>query len=153
MKLFCFASRSLENIWLGVRARRWAVATTSDNDMKVRRTKAERYVDVGDRGLLYCNPTHSFTTPFIIQSKPDPLGVVTDVWPTPWVFPFEIFPLGDPSRQVHMDVAKRTWPILLQSSQRSVSAAMNITGTTVFVPNDVDEKQWNQILEALATRG
>ena len=29
MKLFCFASRSLENVWLGVKAQKWAVATAN----------------------------------------------------------------------------------------------------------------------------
>ncbi|MGC9965741.1 MAG: hypothetical protein ABSE08_10080 [Syntrophobacteraceae bacterium] len=149
MKLFCFASRNIENIWIGVKARKWAVATTSASDMKGRRTKAERYLEVGDRGVLYCNPTHSFTTPFIIQSKVDYQAVVTDVWSTSWVFPFDILPLGNPSRQLSMDFAKKRWPILIRSTQASVSAAMNITGTTVFVPNYIDDEQWKQILADL----
>jgi len=34
MDLFCFASRNEENIWRGVRARKWAVATVLDSAMK-----------------------------------------------------------------------------------------------------------------------
>jgi hypothetical protein len=105
MKLFCFASRNLENIWLGVRANKWAVATVSDSAMRGRITKAERYFMPGAHGLLYCNPTQSFTTPFIATSKADPSAVVTDVWPEAWVLPFSMRPLGDPRRQVHKDHA------------------------------------------------
>jgi hypothetical protein len=153
MKLFCFASRSVENIWLGVKARKWAVATTSDSNMKSRRTKAKRYLEIGDRGVLYCNPIHSFTTPFIVQSKADPVAVVTDIWSTPWIFPFDMLPLGAPSRRLHMDLAKKRCPILINSVQRSVSAAMNITGTTVFVPNYIDDEQRQRILADLGTKG
>jgi hypothetical protein len=38
---------------------------------------------------------------------------------------------------------------LIRSTQASVSAAMNITGTTVFVPNYIDDEQWKQILADL----
>lgn len=152
MNLFCFASCSVANIRIGVNARKWAVATTSDSDMKARRTKADRYLSVGDKGLLYCNETHSFTTPFIVASRVNPTAVVTDVWSSPWVFPFDIEPLGDPSKQVHADVAKKFWPILQNSPHKSVSAAMNITGTTVFVPNEIDEVQWSMIMDSLATK-
>ncbi len=66
MNLFCFASRNLENIRRGIVARRWAVSTASDSTNRGRRTKAARYFSPGDRGLLYCEQTHSFTTPFIV---------------------------------------------------------------------------------------
>src|SRR5712691_10595148 len=90
MNLFCFASRNLENIRRGIVARRWAVSTASDSTNRGRRTKAARYFSPGDRGLLYCEQKHSFTTPFIVESKPDPDIVVKHVWPEPWVLPFSI---------------------------------------------------------------
>ena len=152
MDLFCFASRDLCNIWRGVRAKRWAVATVSDPAMKGRITKAEKYLAPGSRGLLYCNPTHSFTTPFLVESRADPRAVVVDIWPEPWVLPFHMQPLGDPSRQVHMDDAWKRWPILKRRRQThaSVSAAMNITGTTVFVPVDITQEDWDLILADLS---
>ena len=152
MELFCFASRNVDNIWRGVRANRWAVATVSGPQMRSRITKAQRYLAPGCRGLLYCNPWHSFTTPFIVTSKADPHAVVVDIWPEPWVLPFSIQPLGDPRRQVHMRDAWEHWPVLKSRRLRyaSVSAAMNITGTTVFVPVDITEDDWNIILSDLA---
>jgi len=153
MDLFCFASRTVENIRLGVDARRWAVATVSPAMMKGRRTKAEKYMHPGSRGLFYCNPTHSFTVPFITESKADPIAVVGDIWPEMWELPFYIKPLGDPSRQIPAEEAWRRWPILKKREDRAggVSAAMNITGTTVFVPVDITEEDWRIILQDLAS--
>ena len=76
MDLFCFASRNEKNIWLGVEARKWAVATVTDSAMQGRKTKARKYLKPGSKGLLYCNPTHSFTTPFVVESPADPNKVV-----------------------------------------------------------------------------
>lgn len=153
MDLFCFASRSIENIAIGVRARRWAVATVSNVQMKIRRTKAEKYLFPGSRGLLYCNPTHSFTVPFIVESKADPLAVVRDIWPEMWELPFHINPLGDLSKQLPAERAWERWPVLAKRRSRAggISAAMNITGTTVFVPVDITQEDWAIILDDLAT--
>jgi hypothetical protein len=147
MNLFCFASRSETNIWLGVRAKKWAVATVSFSAMVARISKAEKYLNVGDLGILYCNPSHSFTTPFFVRSKADPVAVVSNIWPEPWRLPFDIEPLGDPSKQLHMSDAWKKWPVLQNNPLKSISAAMNITGTTVFVPKRISEDDWNMILE------
>jgi len=152
MDLFCFASRTVENICLGVGAKRWAVATVSDAQMRTRRTKAEKYMLPGSRGLLYCNPTHSFTVPFITVSKADPITVIEDIWPERWELPFYIKPLGHPRRQIPAERAWERWPILKKRKNRAggVSAAMNITGTTVFVPVDITREDWEIILDDLA---
>jgi hypothetical protein len=121
--------------------------------MRTRKTKAEKYLFPGCRGLPYSNPTHSFTTPFIVESKADPLAVVADIWPERWELPFHIKPLGDPRLQVSAASAWERWPILQKRSNRAggVSAAMNITGTTVFVPVDITQEDWDIILGDLAT--
>jgi hypothetical protein len=150
MELFCFASKNLTNIWAGIGAQMWAVAETSASDMKGRITKSKR-MKIGAAGLLYCNETHSFTTPFLVYSEPDPERVVFDVWPEKWRLPFRILPLGNPLRQLHMDEAKKQWPVLKSSSASSVSAAMNITGTTVFVPVDISGDDWSLIISGLAS--
>jgi hypothetical protein len=150
MKLFCFASKNLTNIWAGVGAGRWAVAETSPSDMKARLTKSRR-LTVGSLGLLYCNETHSFTTPFIVYSEPDIDAEIADIWPEKWRLPFRIHTLGTPLRQVHKDDAKKRWPILVSSPGLSVSAAMNITGTTVFVPTEITSGDWATILTDLAS--
>ena len=149
MELFCFASKNLTNIWAGIGAQMWAVAETSPSDMKGRITKSKR-MRIGALGLLYCNETHSFTTPFLVYSEPDPDKVITEIWPEKWRLPFRIHPLGNPSRQVHMDDAKKRWPVLVGSSSASVTAAMNITGTTVFVPVEITSDDWAMMINDLA---
>jgi len=153
MELFCFASKNLTNIWAGIGAKMWAVAETSPSDMKARITKSKR-MKIGSLGLLYCNETHSFTTPFLVYSVPDPDKIISNVWPEKdWRLPFRIHPLGNPSKQVYKDNAMETWPILNKNRFSSVSAAMNITGTTVFVPVEISKDDWALILRNLSTVG
>src|SRR4051812_45806393 len=111
-KLFCFASRNLENIRRGYEAKRWAVATVSSSAMAGRISKAKKYMDVGSLGLLYCNPTHSFTVPFVVKSKANPWMVEADIWPEAWVLPFDIEPLGPPDIQISNKAAEERWPLL-----------------------------------------
>lgn len=150
MELYCFASNSLANIWVGIGSKTWAVNQTSDIDMSRRITKASK-IKIGSLGLLYCNETHSFTTPFIIYSKPNPNKVIKNIWSGSWVLPFKIFPLGNPEKQINKDRASRIWPIIKNSNQKTVSAAMNITGTTVFVPKIITQTDWEYIIQELAT--
>ncbi|MDV6344067.1 hypothetical protein R2Q26_05765 [Nitrosomonas sp. Is37] len=128
----------------------WAVNETSSKDMKGRITKSKR-MKVGAAGLLYCNEIHSFTTPFLVYLEPDPDSEVTDIWPEKWRLPFKIHPLGTPARRVHSNEAKSQWPLLKDIGPGGVSAAMNITGTTVFVPIEVSTDDWSLILSSLAT--
>jgi hypothetical protein len=77
MELFCFASKNLTNIWAGIGAQMWAVAETSPSDMKARITKSKRS-KVGALGLLYCNETHAFTTPFLVSASSAPISKQPD---------------------------------------------------------------------------
>jgi hypothetical protein len=148
MELFCFASKNLTNIWAGIGARMWAVAETSPSDMKARITKSKR-MKVGSLGVLYCNETHAFTTPFVVVSEPNAVEVVSNVWSESWRLPFAIHPLGNPTRQVDSAAAKQRWGVLANVGAGGVSAAMNITGTTVFVPVEVSADDWAIILSDL----
>jgi hypothetical protein len=153
MDLFCFASRNLENIELGVENRIWAVGTLANaQSMAARVTKAAKYLYPGAVGLLYCNPRHAFTVPFIVKSNADPIRTVTDVWPDPWRLPFSIEPLGIPTRMVSADDAKLRWPIVRSriGPRGGISAAMNCTGTTVFVPVTITTADWAAICSDLA---
>jgi hypothetical protein len=150
MKLFCFASKNVENIRRGVEHRRWAVSRASESTDRGRATKAKRYFGPGAHGLLYCRETHSFTMPFLVETHADPSAVVTDVWPEPWVLPFAIKPLGDLSKWMKADLAKVAWPMLKNVGAGGVTAALNITGVTVFVPNEVSEQDWQLVLEHLS---
>lgn len=156
MNLFCFASRNIENVKIGIERQLWAVATLSNQQsMAGRVTKARRYLRPGDFGVLYCNPLHSFTTPFIVKSYADLDKIVTDVWPEAWVLPFKIQTLGDLSRLKSAEDAERDWPVVnrrmaANNRRGGISAAMNITGTTVFVPVDITEEDWSIICSDLA---
>ena len=126
--------------------------------MRVRITKADRYFRPGDRGLLYCNPTHSFTTPFIVESRADPEAIVTDIWPEPWCLPFKINPLGSLARQLPAQEAATRWPVLEQRlaanhGRGGASAALCFTGATVFTPVEITDSDWEIILNDLAARG
>jgi hypothetical protein len=158
MDLFCFASKNVENIKCGIAHQLWAVGTLlNQQSMAARVTKAERYLCPGAFGVLYCNPLHAFTTPFIVRSHADPGTVVNDVWPEPWCLPFKIETLGDLSRQLSAEEAKNRWPVLKKRLEANygkggVSAAMNITGTTVFVPISITGEDWAIIRHDLATK-
>lgn len=158
MDLFCFASKNVENIRRGISHQLWAVGTLlNQQSMAARATKAHRYLHPGAFGVLYCNPLHAFTTPFIVRSSADPLAVVSDVWPEPWRLPFKIETLGDLSRTLPAEEAKKKWPILKArisetGGRGGVSAAMNITGTTVFVPVQISGEDWAIICHDLATK-
>ena len=148
MRLFCFASRNQENIDRGVSAKMWAVARVSDSSMQGRRTKARRYFDVGCVGLLYCKPSQSFAVPFVVESSADPVSVVTDVWPEPWVLPFSIRPLTSSANQIPAAIARARWPIIERRWPHvgGVTAAMNATGATVFAPIEIPDTEWTAIL-------
>ena len=147
LELFLFPSKNVTNIWAGIGAGRWAVSETSPADMQSRITKSKR-MRVGSLGLLYCSENQCFTTPFIVYSEADPKEVVTDVWPEKWRLPFRIHPLGNPTRLVHKDDAKKRWPVL--QACNNITEALNITGTTVFVPSTIAQEDWELILKELA---
>ena len=147
MELFCFASRNEENISRGYDAKLWAVSKADQG----RRTKSKKYLKTGSRGLLYCGPRHSFTVPFLVEGPVDQHKTVTDVWPEPWVLPFKMQPLGSPKKMLHADSATLLWPYLQSRShlRGGVTAAMNITGVTVFVPIEITEEDWSLIIRDL----
>ena len=123
----------------------------SDTAMKARIMKALRYLAKGDVGLLYCNPLHSFVAPFVVESGADPNRVVTDVWPEPWVMPFRIRPLSDGSKRISKDLAREKWSLLKRLAWKgSISATLNFTGTTVFVPTEISGSEWAEIVGDLS---
>jgi hypothetical protein len=154
MDLFCFACRNVRNIELGVQYQTWAVATLLNLSSRAARArKAEKYLYPDALGILYCNPKHSFTTPFIVRSKADQTRIVEDIWPEAWCLPFAIEPLGDPSHMVSAEHARKRWPVVKKrwGPRGGVSAAMNITGTTVFVPVTITVEDWEIICGDLAS--
>jgi hypothetical protein len=107
---------------------------------------------VGARGIIYCSDTQTFTTPFLVASKPEPDKEIDNVWPETWTLPFRIMPLGTPRRQLQKDRLSSVLPSL-QGSDRHWNHVLLIQPTTVFVPSQVGDEDWEVFLLNLATEG
>src|SRR6476620_106537 len=102
---------NLTNVWAGIGAGMWAIseqqaakvsgAVSKSNDLRV-----------GSRGIIYCSDSQTFTTPFLVASKPEPDKRIDNVWPEIWTLPFRIMPLGTPRRQLHKDRLSLVLPSL-----------------------------------------
>ena len=77
--VFVFSSNNLTNIWAGVGAGLWAVAEQQKRKVGGAREKAQS-LKIGSLGVLYCSKIKSFTTPFVVFSRPDLEGVIKNVW-------------------------------------------------------------------------
>ena len=147
MNLYVFSCKTVTNIWAGIGARQWAVSRDQADNIPGLAGKAQT-MPIGASGIIYCMPRQSFTTPFLVYSKPQDGEDVTDVWPETWTLPFRIHPLGTPCRMLHKDKLKSTLPTVMQSSKRW-DHVLHIAGGTVFSPSIVKERDWEIILEQL----
>ena len=93
MKIYAFASTNLTNIWAGIGAGLWAVSNSLNEGTNKRRRTLAQKMPIGSFGVLYCSEIHSFTSPFVVYSKPDESRIETNVWKGEWVLPFSIKPL------------------------------------------------------------
>jgi hypothetical protein len=146
MKLWVFACRYLRNIQIGYDARLWAVSVLDRRTSNNRWAKAQKMFP-HSRGIIYSSTDRTFTMPFITQDFADD-RVVDDVWPEPWEFPFSIHPLGSPRKLLSLDVAKRCWPFL-DPDKNPTHCLTGMNGRTVFVPNEIEGHEWQQILADL----
>ena len=105
---------------------------------------------IGSAGVFYCKETQSFTTPFLVYSEPGENQIIKHVWAGEWHLPFRIHALGTPVKQMTSEIAKAEWAPLKGAGAGGVSAALNITGTTVFVPKEVTSDDWAYLLRQLA---
>ncbi len=147
MKLFIFACENWRNIETGYAAKLWATSMMdSIPASRARWSKAEKMPRFA-RGLIYCTANGDFTMPFVTTGHVED-RVVEDVWREKWEFPFKIQPLGSPWKQIHKEVAKREWPLL--SMHRNMTCCVNgLHGVSAFVPNEIELRQWQQILADL----
>jgi len=86
--------------------------------------------------------------PFVTTDYADD-RTVADVWPEEWQIPFPIQPLGSPSKLVSLDSAKHEWPNL-QGARNPTHCLKGLNGRTVFVPNEIEQEDWDMILDQLA---
>jgi hypothetical protein len=141
MHVYVVSSKNLTNIWAGIGARRWAVSQAQGSNASIQ-TKAKN-LPVGALGVIYCVDIQSFTTPFVVTSKPDLVATITDVWPEPWTLPFSLFPLGSPRRRVHKDKLATLLPSLKSGGQWD--KLLHVAPVTVFAPSQLTDDDWSAL--------
>ena len=61
---------------------------------------------------------------------------------------------SDGSRTVSKERAKAKWKLLQRLPWKgSIFATLNFTGTTVFFPTIIQDREWNEVLEDLISTG
>ncbi|HWB06925.1 MAG TPA: hypothetical protein VG796_28130 [Verrucomicrobiales bacterium] len=93
MKLWVFSSKNIKNIQLGHKARKWAVAPNERARVESQKTTKSEMMTINSRGMLYCKQTKAFHVPFYTESMPVPGSIESEIWPEPWILPFQIRPL------------------------------------------------------------
>ena len=148
MDVYVFSSNNITNIWAGIGAKMWAVSLEQSENIPGLPDKAQD-IPIGAPGIIYCVATQSFTTPFLLYSKPKKNIIVENVWPEHWTLPFLIHPLGTPRKTLHKDLLKSTLPSIMNSS-KSWNHILHIAGGTVFCPSHVTTRDWEILLQHLA---
>lgn len=149
MKLWVFACQHLKNIQLGHDSGFWTVSALDRRTSNNRWSKAQKMFPYS-RGLIYSSTDKTFTMPFVTTSFPED-RIIQGIWPEAWEFPFNIHPLGSPSKLASLSVAKRSWRIL-QGAPNPTHCLNGMNGRTVFVPNEIEKEDCLQVLRDLAER-
>ncbi|WP_297136910.1 hypothetical protein [Terrisporobacter sp.] len=142
MNIYIFSSNTLTNIWAGIGANLWAVHKYEKKEFKSR----AKSMPIGACGLLYCVETQSFTTPFIVKGAPKDI-LIKDIWPEEWMLPFEIYPIGNPKKQLHKD--KLGILPIIKGKEKSWHHILHIQANTAFSPTHITEKDWSLIINKL----
>jgi hypothetical protein len=152
MKIYGFSSDSLTNIWAGIGAGQWAVGLSDNLTFnKGRLTKAEK-MPIGAFGILYCTETASYTTPFVVYSRPDPVKTISNIWTRPWVFPFKIKPLGDPTRSMSVADATTLLPSMQEPGRTDPRKHLiTVQGNFAFQASEISDADWSTLIENLAS--
>jgi hypothetical protein len=147
MNLYVFSSVTLTNIWAGIGARRWAISAKQAQNRKTP-TKAKSF-RIGSLGILYCKDTKSFTAPFLVLSAPQEKSPVRDIWPEEWWFPFSIYPLGSPMKQLSAEEVSLELPSIAASG-KTWNHVLFVQPDFVFQPSRITEEDWEVIYKRLA---
>ena len=150
MKIFAFSCSNLTNIWAGVGAGLWAVSKSENDATNTRRRTLADKMPVGAFGLLYCSANHSYTTPFVVYSKPDADRIESSVWAGDWVLPFSIKPLGNPRRLLDRHKAASILPSMGERGISNPDGMIYTKGTQVFVPSEITDADWSVLIKELA---
>jgi hypothetical protein len=126
----------------------WAVPELPNQQTNAaRRAKASK-VGVGSLGILYCSVDKSFTSPFVVHSKPELDRVVEHVWDGRWILPFGIRSLGNPHARLPWEEAKRALPSC--KAGKPLHSLIHVQPLTVFAGSEVEWADWQVLIERLA---
>ena len=144
--VYVFSSENLTNVWAAVGARLWVVSeaqgTNASNITKSQKLK------VGEFGIFYVKETKSFTTPFVIRSRPKKNGSVSNVWAATWYLPFSIVPLGSPHVSISARKLNTVLPSLV-SSKKNWDQLLSVSPNTVFASAKINAEDWAVLIEKL----
>ncbi|KGK86555.1 hypothetical protein [Clostridium sp. HMP27] len=144
MKIYCFTSEDLKNIWAGVGSQKWAVSQ-NDNKYKMYKTKGQK-MNIGSFGIFYSTKEQIFTTPFIVKSHISET-VEADIWKEDYMFPFEIRTIGTPYKNISKaEIQDILYENGLDEDWYNV---FRIGGLVTFVDSEIPDKVWEEILVRL----
>ena len=144
--VYVFSSENLTNVWAAVGAKLWAVSKAQGtNPSNI--TKSQK-LKVGEFGIFYVKETKSFTTPFVVRSRPNKQKVITNVWADSWFLPFSIVPLGSPHVSISARELNRILPSLV-SSKTNWDQLLFVSPNTVFAKAKISAEDWAVIIEKL----
>lgn len=144
MQIYIFSSNSQTNIWAGISSKLWAIQKCNITNIKQKINK----FPIGGLGLFYCSETKTFTTPFIIKSKPTN-GFIDTIWADEWQYPFKIIPLGTPNKNISKDILKQTLPTI-KNSTKPWNSTLHIAPTLAFCASNITKADWSIIINLLA---
>lgn len=142
IKLYVFSSKTLNNIWAGIGAGKWAVQLCNIPNLKEKAMN----MPLGSLGLFYCSESKEFTTPFIVTKKVEDKRI-KNIWPEEWMFPFGIKVFGNPDKGIHKNNIN-ILPVVSKSSRRW-NHVMGISPIEVFVPIEISGEDWKILIEEL----
>lgn len=144
MNLYVFSSKSLNNIWAGIGANKWAVQVCDIPNLKEKAMK----MPLGALGLFYCSDSkvQGFTTPFIVTKEVEYIHI-TNIWEDEWMYPFGIKTFGNPNKVIH----KNDIGILhkVSSSPKYWNHVMGISPIEAFVPIEISIEDWEILIKRL----
>jgi hypothetical protein len=148
--VYFFSCNSAKNIKIGYENRLWAVPAGDSTWINARHTRSRDMLP-GSLGLLYCSEKNNqhFTVPFKVKTQPRNI-VVSEPWPEPWALPFEIEPLGPPSKSEPLSTVKRDWAILKNSP--NAANELRLMGAAAFLPVSFAISDWDKVIRHLAFR-
>ncbi|MGU3354052.1 hypothetical protein ACLBWW_20190 [Bacillus sp. M5A3_1b] len=146
MKIYIFSSYNITNAWASVGGKKWAVKPSDKESInKGYKTKSENML-IGSFGMLYNSKKQEFTVPFVVKSKAKDV-TENEIWNGEFILPFEIIPLGDPSKVI----SKFDFEYILNKYEdiEGLRISGRLSPSHNFNSNTIKEEVWNDVLERL----